>query len=716
MKEDVIKLYKAVCKYVLSDIPAQAVVSLREMIVCAERETSKDLSPMFNLLEKEEMNLMSFYSYTIDNDLPLDSNLFTKVKRNLLSIADKVKTSMYSDVFTERDLSKFVSNVSVIKDYYKAKTLSSVLSGSGIGTSTQCDIRQRDNATIELFDFIRSAYYLTEQEGVEIMNALKDEAVREREKALIVSALMLSLIKEFDECKVRILLAVADQGKHVLVRAKVALLLALYLYNERLKLNGEIYGQLVSEVEGNMDFYIDIYVQLIKSKYTGKSGSILNDLASTISGDKDLSSKIIGHKLTLDEDDALFSKVTDKISGYLDKQNNGEDVNFSSQLYIQNEPFFANMYAFFLPFSLEEGKVFDEFGEINRDNENKFYFIYSNTYLCDVDKFHTLFSLKKMGDMLGQAMNGIPKDMVKPFDSVELSTKDLLRNYIFNMYRFYYFCVAANAYKNPFLSSLQMYKLDIFSGMSKDNVNSITNLYYVNGAYEDIVEIINRNSSVCTGELYLRKRGVALHRLTRYSDALLDLENANLMHERASTLFTLSDCYEAIGNRKKALECLENALRLKDDDYKAKIRLAELYVSLGREKQALDTLNYLDYVLSESEKTEDLEKVRDMFVSFDRSMCRHHIEKSNIPAAKEYMEHLEGHFASYMKEEDHILASHLKLASEGYKAAKQGYLAATRSTDVICRSFESDSQLLTVLGIDRTRQLMYLNDIVLSMS
>lgn len=715
MKEDVIKLYRTVCKYVLNDIPAQAVVSLREMIVCAERETSKDLFPMLNLLEKEEMNLMSFYSYTIDKDLSLDNQIFTKVKRNLLSIADKVKTSMYSDVFKERNLLDFTENISVIKDYYKAKTLSSVLSGSGIGTSTQCDIRQRDFATIKVFDFIRSAYYLTEQESLEILNVLRGESVREREKALIVSALMLSLIKEFDEYKVRILLDVADLGKHVLVRAKVALLLAMYLYNERLKLNEDLYGLLAREVDGNRDLYMDIYVQLVKSKYTGKSGSILNDLASTISSDKDLSSRIIDHKLTLDEDDALFSKVTDKISGYLDRQNNGEDVNFSSQLYIQNEPFFSNIYAFFLPFSLEESKVFEEFGEVTKENEGKYYFIYSNTYLCDVDKFHTLFSLKKMGDMLGQAIKGIPKDMVIPFDNVELCTKDLLRNYIFNMYRFYYFCVAANSYKNPFLSSLQMYKLDVLSGMSKENVNSITNIYYVNGAYEDIVEIINRNESVCGGELFLRKRGVALHRLTRYSDALLDLESANLIHERASTLFTLSDCYEAIGNKKKALECLENALKLKDNDYKAKIRLAELYIGLGKEKQALDTLSYLDYELSESDNAEDFEKVRDIFVSFDRSMVRHHLEKADIQAAREYMEHLEGHLATYMNEEDHILASHLKLASDGYKAAKQSYLAATRSSDVICRCFESDSQLLSSMGIDKAKQLMYLNDIILSM-
>ena len=163
--------------------------------------------------EEIEETYLNLLKYAVDRyDDPERDNIFNKIQIQLLELADDLRNS------------HFTKNSNNIVYQYKRSTDTNVAASRSDGSFLR-------NYFMELFLSDKYSAVQTEQ----CIETISAPDIRENYKCTLVSAVMLGLIRTFDEAKLHLLLDFFNlPSKAIRQRALVALVFAASIYSQRI--------------------------------------------------------------------------------------------------------------------------------------------------------------------------------------------------------------------------------------------------------------------------------------------------------------------------------------------------------------------------------------------------------------------------------------------------------------------------------------------------
>jgi len=489
-------------------------------------------------------------------------------------------------------------------------------------------MRIRENAGGLVFMKLLVSENWTDQNRTYLSQVFQDPAFFEYEKALLISAILLSLQKRFDAAKI---LFLADQCLHpemeVSQRALVALALNLYIYDERLNLYPEIGLRLDSLLDTNSELsesFIRIFYQLIRSKDTDavtkrmqeeilpemtKMGSALQD---KLREGEDISDEFNPEWQNMMEN-AEFSV---KMQQFSDMQLEGIDVYMSTFSAQKGYPFFNEFFNWFLPFHASHSSLKDLFGPNPLEGSSVLDAVLKSDYLCSSDKYSFCFNLLQVPANYRATMSNQMNADSEAFEEVRKSNMSMnnkyqlemtSNRYIQDLYRFFYLHHRRMDFQNPYSLPLDFHKTKSLGTLvrSEDALRRIALLYFKNKHYEQALVVFDLLLGLYPTEAELhQKRGFCLQQLHQQEQALKAYLQADLIHSDSLwTLKRIATTYRQLKNPAKAIEYYRRAQLLVPGDIALILNTGHALVEAGEYAEALNVYFKAEVLNETSDKT-----------------------------------------------------------------------------------------------------------------
>jgi tetratricopeptide (TPR) repeat protein len=475
-------------------------------------------------------------------------------------------------------------------------------------------------------------FWLTDKYSAEDLELLKliftSEEIQFADKCIIVSAITISLMRDFDENKFNILLDVYnDNDEQVSQRALAGFILCSYWHNSRMKL----YTKLMQRVElfvqqqGVTDNIRIIIIQFIKSMETEK---ITKKIKEEFIPEIAKISPILQDKIKLDDlmkdENSLFDKnpdwqdlfdksgVTDKIQEFAELQQSGADVYMSTFSSMKSYPFFYDMCNWFIPF-------YNHSTVVNFFNENKkspiLQVFMNSQFLCNSDKYSLLFSLMQMPqqykDMMMQSINVESEQLEELQNNRELTTpskkRELISNqYIQDIYRFFKLHPRKSDFVDPFHTQLNLHNLSFFNELVDHEkiLRTIGENYFKQDHYEESAKIFEQLLKTDTSNIELyQKIGYSYQRLGDYKKAISFYEKAEtLKTDNLWNLRKIAFCYRSIKETELALIYYQRAEKMAPEDLSIQLAIGHCFLEQKRYNDALQVFFKIEYLKPGNEK------------------------------------------------------------------------------------------------------------------
>jgi tetratricopeptide (TPR) repeat protein len=417
------------------------------------------------------------------------------------------------------------------------------------------------------------------------------------EKALFISAILLSGLRYWDEEKVHRLIDFAgEEDQEVSARAVVAVVILLYRYDERI----EFYPNIIRRLKLlNGDLKLEqsmekIALQLIRTRDTLEIGRKLQeDLMPEMAKLKpkledklkmdDIRDEILEEGRNPDWQ-SMFSESDDlyrKVDEFMKLQMEGADVYMTTFAHLKQFPFFNELTNWLVPFHKENPDlsgiyaartdVFDP--DLFVDGLKK------TPFLCNSDKYSFIFNLRYLPEeqkkMLSNAFLMELEGLQEMIEDEQLSSGDFTRRtvfiqYIQDLYRFFKISPFKNEFEDVFEGKLDLYK-SLFYGVIIENdaiTRNIAEYLFEKEHFEEALDIFTLmlESRPDDREL-LEKAGYCSQKSGNFSQAIQYYSRISLAGEQNLwTLKNLGTCFRKTGDYASALEVYQKAVVLKPDD------------------------------------------------------------------------------------------------------------------------------------------------------
>jgi tetratricopeptide (TPR) repeat protein len=489
-------------------------------------------------------------------------------------------------------------------------------------------VRLRENAVGQTFMKIFISESWTDEDRIFLNNVLMDPAFFEYEKALFVSAILLSLQKRFDFLKIIFLI---DQCIHadmeVSQRSLVALVLTLYLYDARLSLYPEIGLRLASLLDERPDLqesFVRVFYQLIRSKETDKvtkrmQEEILPEMTKMGSAlqDKLREGEDISDEFNPDWKNMMENaEFSVKMQQFSDMQLEGIDVYMSTFSTQKAYSFFMDFFNWFMPFYPSHSSLKDLFGSSSLEGSSILEAVVKSDYLCSSDKFSFCFNILQVPASYRATMSAQMNAESEAYEEIKKSNigmnskfrLELASNrYIQDLYRFFNLQTRKKDFINPFSLPLDFHNT-LSLGMlvrTEEPLRRIAMLYFKNKHFGHALMVIDRLLALCPAEAELhQKRGFCLQQLDQPKLALTAYLQADLI--RPDSLWTLkriATTYRQLKNPEKAVDYYKRAETLAPDDISLTLNLGHALLEAKEYSEALNVYFKAEVLSEGSDKT-----------------------------------------------------------------------------------------------------------------
>ena len=276
------------------------------------------------------------------------------------------------------------------------------------------------------------------------------------EKALLVSALLLSLQFLFDEKKFLFLLDLCEHEEvEVNRRALTAVMLLFDMYDRRMQWYPAISSRLAAllEDEARQSALLSIFIQLARTKDVDTISRRMQEeflpemsrLGSSIQ-QKITESQEFGEELNPDWKELFEEIPSEKMQEFSEMQIEGVDVYMSTFSNLKFYPFFKEIHNWFLPFYSEHSQVAELFKHDSLQGVNVTKLVTSSDFLCSSDKYSFCFNLAQVPETYRSQMAanlGSETEAYQELQKMEqsgnqcLKTESVSNRYIQDLYRFY---------------------------------------------------------------------------------------------------------------------------------------------------------------------------------------------------------------------------------------------------------------------------------------
>lgn len=573
----------------------------------------------------------------------------------------------------------------------------------------------------EIFAIVATNFTTSDEEDNVLKLLLDDDKFGYITSSLVVSALTLSSIYFYSEKKLLLLLdtyTISD-NEQIKQRALCGALIIMYIYRNRIKLSRRIESR-INLFSDNYRFCNDVrqqFFQFIRSLETERISKILSQelIPELLKLSPDISKKISKGEISEENLNSLYDKnpnwekileekgLTKKFQEINEMQIDGSDVMLTAFSSLKSFPFFNNITSWLKPFSINTSDIYSTFHKDGFEYGDMFE---KSDFLCNSDKYSFALTYVQMPKGNETIPFNSPEKFIadtykEDITQIREYTKSISTLYIQDLYRL--FNLSKFNLPNIFKYHIDLYEVEVLKPLLNDEetLRLIGEFYikkeqysYAEKYFEALISL-----NFCDAELY-QKLGYCKELQKNYEGAIEEYIKADNISEDLWTIQRLAECYKAIGNFNKAIECYNDALRIKPENLALELQLGNCLLDNKKYNEALKLFYKVDFLTDGSIKTwRPIAWCSLMLGKMEDAMEYYKKTISESPIFKDY-----------------INLGHVHLALGYYKEAYSLYLKASEmnpnSITYFQTHFSSDSAFLLGYGVGENN-ISIIKDIVI---
>jgi tetratricopeptide (TPR) repeat protein len=474
-----------------------------------------------------------------------------------------------------------------------------------------------------LFNRVWTVYPFSGADDASLREAMDDRSLPTYFKSLMVSAVLMGLMEQYDERRMMLLMDTyaSAEDADVQVRSLCALLVGLWMYRSR-NMSARLRHRLeaLKEMPGWRSDVRTATMQYVRSRDTERITRKFNE--EVIPEMMKLRPEIEKLKDKPMDPDAMDenpewaemlekSGVADRLKELQELQEDGGDVMMATFSKLKTFPFFNDMANWFLPFHSSHTQI----SAPDQPEISSLVEIMGNAPMfCDNDKYSVALSLSQIPAAQRDMMMSQLRMQSEQLDAVRMAgmggrnpgREELAANYVRNLYRFFKLFRRKGEFTDPFAIGLNIPATPALSGEfdDPDTLMVIAEFYFKRGYYADALEAFGRLAGMSAPSSAIsQKMGYCQQSLGNIPEALRHYEEAEMLDSTSRwTMRRLAWCHRMLGDWEKALYYYNRLAEDRPDDVNLALNIGLSLVKLRRYDEALQYLFKAEFYCSGSEK------------------------------------------------------------------------------------------------------------------
>lgn len=637
--ENIVLTYGQICSKLHERRLAEAIDLLRVMVGDTRKEFLNER--LDGLLDTYKNILKHSFSGVPD---PQRQQVYLYLVRSLLEFADELKEILLSNnthLNTYRVKKEMMAQGQIERSEAQTiigsltfdRELTGVLRGLNLADSGV--YASREEALVQVFNIIWLANKYTDTEMVLLESVCDSESLPWHDKALVVSALTLSLLRYFDTNKFLLLFRfIRKKELHVWERAMIGVFIGFLKYNDRYYL----YPQLDKETQALKGFpdiekHIEaILVQFTRSKETDRVRKKWEEdiLPAMLKMRPKIEEKLDLNRI-IEEDysdpegknpdwETVFEDSPDllnKLQEFTEMQMEGMDVFISAFSQLKGFPFFQQISNWFVPFYAENQSIAPYVNEASGEVDlfPLFEKLQGTYFMCNSDKYSFCFNVgllpqeqkSMMMNLLNQEMKSINElEQAEELINSLAMTRSVYTQYLQDLYRFFKLHPWKKEFDDIFSMELDLYETSFIKQLltGKHTIRNIAEFYFDKGFYPDALKIFNAILQDDTSNIELfEKIAYCFEKTGDFQQAYWYYQKADLIEsDRLWIIKKLAMCSKMLNNWEEALSHYRQADDLSDDDLTIQASIGQCLIHLEQYQEALDVYFKLEVLSPDNRK------------------------------------------------------------------------------------------------------------------
>lgn len=576
-------------------------------------------------------------------------------------------------------------------------------------TSEPCE--EDANKHVELYTELLNASYdsflWNDEAAAQAQEVIDSALIAENDKILMTSGLFINCLQAFDARKI---IFFADNystatSSMLRIRMLVAVAFTLYTYRKRLFAYPVITSKL-KDLCNNPRFTTDMQ----------NLQKLIIESLSTHEVDRKMREEIIPAMLKshnfnpekfgidsleeISESNPEWKNFEQQVGKLAELEAAGADIYYSTFSTLKRYPFFNNAANWLYPFEENHPGIPKQIRKTGLKGIANA--LLKSDVLCDSDKYSFCMLTTQMTDgQVNMIISQLP-EMGGYDTAIAQTSESTCRNYLRNLFRFFYLYSGKSKPANPFETDMSLLDCNELAEAFKDKteINKISAYAIKKGKYDMAISflLLSETKGFADSEVY-QELGFCYQKKKSYFDAIAAYEKANaLSGDSKWTLQHLAQTNRIVGNYKDALNYYRLLETAKGEDAKIAFRCGECLVHLESYDDAMHEFFKAEYLNPD-------------MTAATRAIAWCSILTDDIKQARKYYDKL------LLKEEqgeDLLNAGHAAWIDGDTKAAVELYSRAYAELkrEEFLKRMQSDKEILKTHGISNY-DITFMSDIVI---
>lgn len=576
-------------------------------------------------------------------------------------------------------------------------------------TSEPCeeDANKHVELYTELFNASYDSFLWNDEAAAQAQEVIDSALIAENDKALMTSGLFINCLQAFDSRKI---IFFADNystatSSMLRIRMLVAVAFTLYTYRNRLFAYPAITSKL-KDLCNNPRFTTDMQ----------NLQKLIIESLSTHEVDRKMREEIIPAMLKshnfnpekfgidsleeISESNPEWKNFEQQVGKLAELEAAGADIYYSTFSTLKRYPFFNNAANWLYPFEENHPGIPKQIRKTGLKGIANA--LLKSDVLCDSDKYSFCMLTTQMTDVqVNMIISQLP-EMGGYDTAIAQTSESTCRNYMRNLFRFFYLYSGKSKPANPFETDMSLLDCNELAEAFKDKteINKISAYAIKKGKYDMAISflLLSETKGFADSEVY-QELGFCYQKKKSYFDAIAAYEKANaLSGDSKWTLQHLAQTNRIVGNYKDALNYYRLLETAKGEDAKIAFRCGECLVHLESYDDAMHEFFKAEYLNPD-------------MTAATRAIAWCSILTDDIKQARKYYDKL------LLKEEqgeDLLNAGHAAWIDGDTKAAVELYSRAYAELkrEEFLKRMQSDKEILKTHGISNY-DITFMSDIVI---
>lgn len=576
-------------------------------------------------------------------------------------------------------------------------------------TSEPCeeDANKHVELYTELFNASYDSFLWNDEAAAQAQEVIDSALIAENDKILMTSGLFINCLQAFDARKI---IFFADNystatSSMLRIRMLVAVAFTLYTYRKRLFAYPVITSKL-KDLCNNPRFTTDMQ----------NLQKLIIEILSTHEVDRKMREEIIPAMLKshnfnpekfgidsleeISESNPEWKNFEQQVGKLAELEAAGADIYYSTFSTLKRYPFFNNAANWLYPFEENHPGIPKQIRKTGLKGIANA--LLKSDVLCDSDKYSFCMLTTQMTDVqVNMIISQLP-EMGGYDTAIAQTSESTCRNYLRNLFRFFYLYSGKSKPANPFETDMSLLDCNELAEAFKDKteINKISAYAIKKGKYDMAISflLLSETKGFADSEVY-QELGFCYQKKKSYFDAIAAYEKANaLSGDSKWTLQHLAQTNRIVGNYKDALNYYRLLETAKGEDAKIAFRCGECLVHLESYDDAMHEFFKAEYLNPD-------------MTAATRAIAWCSILTDDIKQARKYYDKL------LLKEEqgeDLLNAGHAAWIDGDTKAAVELYSRAYAELkrEEFLKRMQSDKEILKTHGISNY-DITFMSDIVI---